>query len=430
MSQKNVLVVSLRSPFLDSDRVYAPLGPLYLSGALKAAGHHVDLEDAFGQEGEQRVTDYRKYDIVGVSILTPQKQLATEVLRTLKGEQSSQVLVAGGPHATFYTDEVETQGWDHIVRGYGERSIVRIANGDKLPRVLEDSIEPEDYDEFPRPDRLGNRDFLSHYHHTFGGEGKSATNFIAGRGCPMECTFCEGAKTPVLWTSEEKTVAELDDIQELGHNAVYVIDDTFTLSPNTVRPYAEELSRRELPYKCNAHAKFMSPRLADLLAETGCVEVGFGSESGSQKILDMVKKGTTVEQNYEFIRMMKERGIRVKTFLMLGLPGETRDTIRETEEFIQKSGIHDFQLTVYAPYRGTQIRKALDEGSEDLDLFLEGEPSAHTQKQGKGESKVRTAALTSQEILEHRDRLIQTYRPASHTASRKDVSFSETVLKR
>ena len=101
---------------------------------------------------------------------------------------------------------------------------------------------------------------------------------------------------------------------------------------------------------------------------------------------------------------------------MIGLPGETINTIRDTEDFIKNSGIDDFQLAIYYPFAGTQIRDSIDRGDNFVDIKFEGEGlGAYGQKGGKTESVVCTSALSSQQLMEERDRLVKTYKPRSHS---------------
>ncbi len=431
MDKKKVLLISLRSPFLDSDRVYPPLGLLYLATYVGQSGHEVDIEDAFENPQEQIIKDYSDYDVIGVSIMTPQKEQAQKIINQLKNRETDkkQILVAGGPHAQFYTSELEEENWDYIVKGDGEKPLLDIIEGRATERIISSNLTQEEYNKLPVPNRIKFWNFLKKYTHTFGNDKRNATTFLSGKGCPMGCTFCENARTPIRQTPIEKAKKEFDEIQRLGFNAIYIIDDLFTISIDNVKPFAEELKKRDIIYKCNGHAKFMTPEFADLLADTGCVEVGFGVESGSQKILDNVNKQTTVEQCYEFVRLMNEREIRVKSFLMIGLPGETYETIEKTEKFIRESGTDDFQLTIYTPYKGTAIRDNLDKGCKEIDLVVEKEAFAHFRTKGKSESVVRTNALSSEQILQERNRIVEKYKPASHTKSREDPSFFNTSLK-
>jgi len=101
---------------------------------------------------------------------------------------------------------------------------------------------------------------------------------------------------------------------------------------------------------------------------------------------------------------------------MLGLPGEDMESIRATEDFIKNSGITDFQLSIYYPYKGTQIRDSIERGDNLVDLSFNGEGlGAYGQRGGSTEAVVRTKALSAEDLLRERDRLVQTYRPRSHS---------------
>ncbi len=161
----------------------------------------------------------------------------------------------------------------------------------------------------------------------------------------------------------------------------------------------------------------MTEPFMQMLAETGCAEIAFGAESGSQKILDNIRKRCTVEQNYDFVRWAHKYNVPVKLFILLGLPGEDRITLRDTETFIRDSHAADVQVAIYYPYKGTQIRDAIDTDQNRTDLVFQGEGlGAYGQKGGKTESVVRTAALSSQDLHDFRDYLVTKYRPPAHAA--------------
>ena len=152
---------------------------------------------------------------------------------------------------------------------------------------------------------------------------------------------------------------------------------------------------------------------------TGCYEIAFGAESGSQTILDNVKKRCTVEQNYRTVEYAKRHGLIVKAFILLGLPGETWETLAQTETFIRDSGIDDFQCAIYMPFKGTQIRSALDRG-EWIDLMVHaagtyGEVTgAYGVKGGETAYEVSTTELSTGDLRVFREYLVGTYRPESH----------------
>lgn len=394
-----VLLASMRSPFLDDDKVYPSLGTLYLQAALDSEGIKSKIEDEFDYNRPEK---YDEFDIWSASVMTPQKDEADRFLDLAKAQKK--IAVIGGPHPTFYFNEVAKKNWDHIVMGDGEKKILDIAYGYAQQYEI-DNLTSDQLASFPRPTRLQNKELLKKYHYKL--RGKEATSLITGRGCPMSCGFCEAARTKIKYSPLERIVEELDDIRDLGYSGVYIFDDLFAMNKIRTRKIGEELRKRNLVFRCNGHARLMDREYAKELSDLGCVEIAFGAESGSQKILDIVQKKTTVKQNYDFVNSFKGLDVRVKAFLMVGLPGETYDTIKDTEDFIKNSGIDDFQLAVFYPYKGTPIREYLS--NYDLRMVAIG-IGAYGQKGGESECVVETSGLTSEQIKSERDRIVKKYK--------------------
>lgn len=422
----NLALVSCRSPYLDSDKVYPPLGLLYLKAAVDKELPYVNVDLIDDYDLNDPMT-FEGYDAVGISTMTPQREEASRILSHVRTYRPDQTVIIGGPHAFHYQDEVAEMDFDYIVTRDGQRSLVNILRGN-ADRIQTDVMSKAEWGNQPRPDRTSGKatKFLSGYSYSL--QGRKSATMLTATGCPMECTFCEDARTPSRWSPLEKISNELDDIQLLGNKGVYLFDDLFAIAMPKVKPIAEELAKRDLVYRCNGQANYFTKwgeDFAKLLADTGCVEIAFGHESGSQRILDAVKKNTTVKENYQSVEFAKKHGIKVKSFLMLGLPGEDASSIAETEKFIRESGVDDFQLAVYYPYRGTAIRDAIDSGL-DVDLLFEGEGlGAYGQAGGSSEAVVRTEQLSSKDLLEIRDKLVVKYKPGSHKLKWTDGFFDQ-----
>jgi len=412
-------LVSCRSPFLDDDRIYPPLGLLYLKSAVTAAapGTEVIVVDSYDLDDLAQFADA---DAVGVSIMTPQRAEASSLAGAIRARWPGKLLIAGGPHVKHYGTSMAGEPWDYLAGGDGELVLPRIVRQETVRRHTASQIPRDVLAGLPRPDRLGEAAFLRGYSYTLAG--LDSTTMLLGRGCPMACKFCEDAKTLTRWTSLDNAEAELDDIVRLGYQGVYLFDDLFAINLGKCRPYLDLLKASGLKFRCNVHARFMTGEFAAALAEAGCVEAAFGAESGSQAMLDRMDKKTTVAQNYDCVRHCQEAGITVKAFVMIGLPGETRATIAETERFICTSGIDDAQIAIYYPYKGTMFRREMDEGAAS-DLIFEGEGlGAYGQRDGGTDSVVRTAELTSADLVAIREDLIRTYKFRSHTG-RQDHFF-------
>lgn len=430
MKLENILMLSCRSPYLDDSKIYTPMASLYLKGYIdKNTSCKVTLGD--DDYDLSKPEKFEPYQAVGISIMTPQRSEAYKIASLIKQNYPNKIVIAGGPHVKHYKDEVlANTDFDYVIQFDGERPLTRILNGTQTDRLSLDVMSKEDIANAPRPDRSSEEavNLIRRYNYNLGG--RKSTTMMTSRGCPMVCTFCEDARTTSKWSSLDNLKGEMDDIKKLGFGGAYLFDDLYAISLPTVRPIAEELKKRDLIYRCNGQANFFTKwgeDFAKLLADTGCYEIAFGHESGSQKILDNVRKKTLVEQNYRSVEYAKKYGIKVKSFLMLGLPGEDEETIKETEAFIRDAKPDDFQLAVFYPYKGTQIRDAIDRGEEGFDLRFEGEGlGAYGQKGGSTESVVRTNRFTSKELMQIRDELVRKYKPESHTNKWKGDKFFQT----
>jgi len=140
--------------------------------------------------------------------------------------------------------------------------------------------------------------------------------------------------------------------------------------------------------------------MASLMKESGCVEVGIGVESGSDTILKNVQKVETVEDIEGGIKTLRAAGIRVKAFFIVGLPGENKETLAETEQFLDRVPLDDVDFTIYSVYPGSPVH----DNPQDYDIQWEG--TAHFKGiPGQYKSTVRTKALSEEEIVDARDYL-------------------------
>ena len=449
MGLERLLLLSCRSPFLDDSKIYAPMANLYLKSFIEA---HTNAQVTLGDDSYNldNLEYFRPYDLIGLSVMTPQREEAEKILQLIRKYFIDKKVVIGGPHVKHYIKEVVKQPWDWIVPLDGEKPMVGIINGqtDRFshkyvrtgikfegdfprrivmdditdPRILVDVMSKDDVATAPRPDRTSEnaKGIIRSYHYTLGG--KQSTTMMTARGCPEQCAFCEDAMTPIKRSSLTNIALELDDIKALGYKGVYLFDDLFALSVKSSGEVGALLKERNLIYRCNAQARYFTKwgkDMAKMLAETGCYEIAFGAESGSQKILDNIRKRTTVEANYNTIKYANEHEIIVKAFILLGLPGENKRTLKETETMIQylmnNNPSNDFGAYVFYPYKGTQLRDSIDRGEDvGLSMLVSEGLGAYGQSGGNTESGViQTTELDDEELVGFRDYLVNTYKPQS-----------------
>lgn len=458
---ESLLLLSCRSPFLDDSKIYAPMANLYLKSFVNQYLPGVNV--VLGDDG-YNLSDpeyFKPYDCIGISIMTPQREEALKILHTIKGNYPEKVVIAGGPHVKNYIGNMvkSRETYDWLVPLDGERPLVGILqnNTERFshrytrigvvtgkhvitevlddPRILVDIMSKEDIRNAPRPDRTSENaiQLIKNYHYRLGG--RESTTAMSARGCPEHCSFCEDAMTPVKRSSLQNLGLEMDDIKNLGYGGVYLFDDLFALSVKDSGEIGGELKKRDLIYRCNSQARYFTKwgeDMAKMLADTGCYEIAFGAETGSQKILDNIHKRTTVEMNYKTIEYANKHGLIVKAFILLGLPGEDQQTLEETEKLIQflmqSNSNNDFGPYIYYPYKGTQIRDSLDRGEDPgLEMLVSEGVGAYATKEGGSESIIRTKSLSNEELLQFRNYLVQKYKPASNRFEWQD-KFRDTHL--
>jgi radical SAM superfamily enzyme YgiQ (UPF0313 family) len=188
--------------------------------------------------------------------------------------------------------------------------------------------------------------------------GHASMSLITARGCPYTCTWCSHAVYGQ--THRRRTVAEVaDEVAHLaerwGPERLWYADDVFTLHRPWTLEYAAELRRRDLhlPFECISRADRINERIADALAEMGCFRLWIGSESGSQRMLDAMKRLTSVEDVQRKTAMLQERGIDVGMFIMLGYEGEQEADIAATIEHLKAADPDIFLTTLAYPITGT-----------------------------------------------------------------------------
>lgn len=357
---------------------YPPLGLLYLSAFLKSWGYSVDVFDSTFHERRQ-LTDRLARDpggTIGVYTNLMTRRSVLEIVRAAKRHDWTVIL--GGPESANYLAEYLGAGADVIVIGEGELALAEllpvlarsgrrglsdvsgIAFLDDTGKVVRTAERPKirDLDSLPYPDReaIDHRKYLDAWrtHH-----GASSVNLITARGCPYRCNWCSHAvygfshrrRSPANVADEVQWILDRYDPDQLWY-----ADDVFTISHPWLAGYAEELERRGIhrPFETITRAdRLQNEASVETLKRLGCYRVWIGSESGSQKILDAMERGVSVEQVRRSTRLAKAHGIQVGMFLMWGYEGEELEDIAATVEHVKLSNPDVFFTTVAYPIKGT-----------------------------------------------------------------------------
>ncbi|MDD5255116.1 MAG: radical SAM protein, partial [Candidatus Omnitrophica bacterium] len=353
-----------------------PLGLGYIAGYLEQNGIDVMIIDQVAGDNINRQVDVYKPDIVGIacrpdiigiSSMTPLVIDAYRIADTCR--RKGILTVMGGPHPSAMPEEALEHA-DVVVVGEGEKAMLDIVK-DGISSGIVSRPYVENIDELPLPARhLMKQEFYLHtasklkmFTLAFLGSSlpsvKSAS-ILTSRGCPFHCIFCHNSlrQSPVRFHGVARV---LDEIRQLktgyGVEAMTFLDDNFLAN----KPRAEEICRKitaeklDVLWSCVTSAQFIDRRTATMIKDAGCRQVNFGCESGSQRILDVLEKSATVEQNREAIRICKEAGILVAASFMIGNPTETVEDVRLTQRFIFETQPEEFYVNITTPYPGTKL---------------------------------------------------------------------------
>jgi anaerobic magnesium-protoporphyrin IX monomethyl ester cyclase len=370
--------------FLDEDakekaimKPYVPLGILYLASHLRSRGFDVEVFDTtFATRQELlEVLNNNQPAILGVYANLMTRASVVRILRAAK--EAGWRTVVGGPEPASYVEEYLSAGADVVVIGEGEITleelvpIMRAGASQFLNRVngiafrAEDGrvcrnpprVQIPDIDAQPWPSResISIEKYLETWrqHH-----GAGSVSLITARGCPYECQWCSHAVYGRTHRRRkpDSVVNELQWIrQRYNPDMLWIADDVFTIHHGWLFQYAAEMKRRglKIPFECISRADRLNPQVADVLAELGCFRIWIGSESGSQRILDSMRRGVSVEQVRNAVKLCKAHGIQTGMFLMWGYEGEDMADIEATIDHVKRTGPDIFLTTVAYPIRGT-----------------------------------------------------------------------------
>jgi anaerobic magnesium-protoporphyrin IX monomethyl ester cyclase len=381
--------ILLINPFYPiSETPSPPLGLAFLAGALERAGNDVKILDCvvfpFNRDLLASLLQTFKPHLAGATAVTMTVDHALGVLGQVKAIDPSVTTVIGGPHATFCAAEIlqSCDQVDAVACGEGEETIVTMVraleNGtpwERVPgiafrdggRIISNALPPlADLDKLAPPARhlipLGRYRALG-----------MPVSMTTSRGCPFKCIFCVGRKmvgARVRYRDPVRVVDEMEGLSTLGFHQINLADDLFTANRNHCLAVCNQILDRGLTVKWTSFARVdtVSRQVLTTMHRAGCTTVSFGVESGSPEMLRRIKKGITLDQVLKAVQLCLDCGIDPHTSFILGLPGETPETLAQTLAFgerLKAMGVnHGFHIL--APFPGTDVRDRID----DYDLQI------------------------------------------------------------
>lgn len=403
-----ILLVNPKANLPIDVRTNPSLGLAYMGAVSERSGHEVKVLDMeIDNTTLETVIKGWQPDIFGITANTPQIKAAWEAAAEIKAWSDNPVVI-GGPHASIMPEETLRKGTvDVVVRGEGEETWDELCSvvtnkGDlagvsgisfrtKDGSISHNSNRPsiQNLDTLPFPAyHLFQMDRYTSLQPTLDQSTGSIRSFslMTSRGCPYRCTYCSQSIFPSRWRprSAEHVVEEWKHlVLDLGATEIGILDDSFNIDKRRAMAICDGIIENQLNHVPWLLINGMRANLADLellrkMKAAGCKRVAFGVESGSQQILDGIEKKLSLDEVREAFKNARKAGLETIGFFMIGLPGDTEETMEETIRFAIELDplVANFSMTT--PFPGTSLYemartrgRLLMDGWEDY-VFFEG----------------------------------------------------------
>lgn len=386
---------------------YPPLGTLYAAGYLQSKGFSVaffdamladsveEWRDALEQHEPQFAVLYEdSFNYLSKMCLLRMREAAFQMIRLAK--QRGCTVIVSSSDATDHVAKYVAQGADYVIHGEGEITLAELLSSlthrsqSKLSEIAglpgnSPRLPLRDLDLLPFPawDLID----LDKYRHIWKQRrGYFSVNLVTTRGCPYHCNWCAKPIYGQRYNSRspENVVAEMTWLKALAQPDHFSFaDDIFGLKKGWIERFSELVSDPNVrtPFKCLLRVDLIDQKVARLLRAAGCRTVWLGAESGSQKVLDAMEKGATVEDTYRATEQLRRQGIEVCYFLQFGYPGEEWEDIRKTVKMVRDCLPDDIGISVSYPLPGTKFYARVEAelgsrhnwvDSEDLAMLYRG----------------------------------------------------------
>ena len=338
------------------DRVPLGLGYLVSYNRAKFPQHQFKIYDLNHTDHNVFLNEVLKEqpDYVGISASSPTLYQAINLNYSIKAISKNTKTIIGGCHPTVHP-EATIGTFNHTIMGEGEIGLEELLREDETGKVAY-SRRIYDLDSIPFPAR----DLLDMSKYNMKQNGLRTATLITSRGCVYSCNFCSNDVMGKIFRqrSPENVAAEAKELKEkYGYKALYFVDDNLILRLDFVNKFTPLMKQIGLPYRITARADAITDDKVKQLKDSGCNIISFGVETGNQNQLNICNKKETLEEMLNAAEICRNNNMDFKTFWIVGLPGETPDTIKNTLEFAKKvnSTTSDFYLLV--PFPGCEFHK-------------------------------------------------------------------------
>lgn len=373
----------------------APTGVLSIAAFLEKEGHNVKIYDCLGPGKAVEpiqvadIVSSLRPDLVGFSTTTSGFLDGYEIASRLKGLQPDINIVFGGVHVSAWGAVLLEQfdDIDFLCLGEGEQTMAELAAG-KRPVQIDGLVwrdgdrivtNPErqhlvDVDALPFP-AYSKLDGFPRYYHLplFNYVRKPGATMITSRGCPYQCSYCDRSvfRRSYRYNSAEYIYEHMRFLrQRFGVRHINIYDDLFTAHRGRVADLCDLLIRNPLglEFNCAVRVGHVDDELLQMLKSAGALQLSLGIETGDQDLMSMHKPGVNVASVRETVRKIQGHGLRAKGLFMMGLPGDTVQSIRKTTAFTLSLGLDEMNMSKFTPFYGAPIwQQVIKEGQFNQD---------------------------------------------------------------
>jgi len=397
VSHASTRVLLVYPPSRTQNHFSCPMGMLMLAAVLEKAGCHVHLLDACAVGNRRSIAQVAheaariRPDVIGMTLVTP---LVKEAYRLASHLSSCGArLIAGGPHATLRPEEPLEHGFDAVVVGEGEPTVVEAVEAlqGRLPldsvqglvyRRADGAIQRNpprplvaDLDSLPWPARH----LVRPEHYGPDADGNLHMNLFTSRGCPGRCAYCAGSLfgKAFRFRSADSVIDELLGVhRQYGTRCFHFVDDAMTMDRARAKRICQRLldERLGLTWSMMTRVDAVDEELLAQAARAGCVRIDFGVESGNPDTLKRIHKPHTVEMVRRLIPLAHRHGIRPAVFFILGFPWEDvaaiDATLRLMRDIAPYVEFHPAVASILIPFPGTEIYERYRDACDFTDWWL------------------------------------------------------------
>ncbi|MFA6078127.1 MAG: radical SAM protein [Candidatus Omnitrophota bacterium] len=393
--------VLLVRPISNTYIISPPIGLGYLATALRKAGHEVNIidciRDSMGFDAFEAAIRREKPDIVGIQVWSCDVANVQKSLAIIKSANKAVITIVGGAHPSGVLGDslIHFKDADYAYRGEGEKGlpmfIDRIAGRsavkfEDIPGLIwreggkikcNDPILVDDLDGLGLPawDLIDPRTYPEAPHQGFMKAFPIAPIFTT-RGCPFSCTFCAtrtitGRK--IRYRSTDSIIEEIKLLREkYGVKEIHVEDDNFTMDREFVRRFCQGIldDKIDVYWYCSSGLRLdsLDEEMLTLMKKARCYTLTVAIESGSQRVLDLMKKSLKIDDVRKGVKVMNKVGYKPTGLFMIGFPGETRAEMEETVRFAMELNLKRAQFAIFHPLPGTEIYDELKAKGELKEL--------------------------------------------------------------